>query len=103
VFLRFQEENTFWQQIPSRVGNQQLSIHITRLLDYLKSSDIFGPRKLFLGKNSSPEKSLQKNRSIFGLKNPSCDWRDCHRSQYLVYEKWLVNQFEIETTYITSQ
>ena len=30
------------------------------------------PEKAVLGKNSSPEKSLQKNRSIFGLKNPSC-------------------------------
>jgi len=53
VFLRFQEEKTFWQKIPSRVGNQQLSIHIKRLLDYLKSSDIFCPRKF---QNSSPEK-----------------------------------------------
>ena len=47
------------------MGNHQVSIHITRSLDDLKSSDIFCPRKLFLGKNSSPEKSLQKNRSIF--------------------------------------
>jgi len=43
----------------------KLSIHITRLLDYSKIERIFGPRKLFSGSNSSPEKSLQKNRSIF--------------------------------------
>jgi len=55
------------------VGNQQLSIHIKTLLDDLKSSKNYCPRKLFSGSNSSPEKSLQKNRSIFGLKNRSCD------------------------------
>ena len=47
------------------MGNQQLSIHINSLLDYLKSSENYCPRKLFSGSNSSPEKSLQKNRSIF--------------------------------------
>ena len=57
------------------MGNQQLSIHIKTLLDYLKSSKNYCPRKLFSGSNSSPEKSLQKNRSIFGLENRSCDRR----------------------------
>jgi len=57
------------------VGNQQLSIHITRLLDDLKSSKNYCPRKLFSGSNFSPEKSLQKNRSIFCLENQSCDRR----------------------------
>ena len=41
----------------------------------LKIERIFCPRKLFSGSNSSPEKSLQKNRSIFCLKNRSCDRR----------------------------
>jgi len=37
------------------------------------------PEKAVLGKNSSPEKSLQKNQSIFCLKNPSCYRRKvCH-------------------------
>jgi len=40
-------------------------IHIKTLLDDLKSSKNYCPRKLFSGSNSSPEKSLQKNRSIF--------------------------------------
>ena len=57
------------------MGNDELSINVTRLLEYLKSSDNYCPRKLFSGSNSSPEKSLQKNRSIFGLKNQSCDRR----------------------------
>ena len=48
-------------------------MHIKTLLDYLKSSKNYCPRKLFSGSNSSPEKSLQKNRSIFCLKNRSCD------------------------------
>ena len=56
-----------------RVGNQQLSIHIKRLLDYLKSSEFLARESS--GSNSSPEKSLQKNCSIFGLKNRSCDRR----------------------------
>jgi len=55
------------------VGNQHLSIHIKTLLDDLKSSKNYCPRKLFSGSNSSPAKSLQKNRSILGLKNWSCD------------------------------
>jgi len=45
----------------------------------LKIERIFCPRKLFAGSNSFPEKSLQKNRSIFGLKN-----RSCYR-RYLLY------------------
>jgi len=75
VFLRFQKENTFWQKISFQVGNQQLSIHITTLLDYSKSSDICCPRKLFWAKIPLPKKALQKNRSIFGLKSQSCDRR----------------------------
>ena len=50
--------------------------------DYLitsKSSENYCPRKLFSGSNSSPKKSLQKNRSIFCLKNRSCDRRDDDR------------------------
>jgi len=47
------------------VGKDHLSIHITRLLDYLKSSDIFCPRKLFSGKNSSPEKISPENIARF--------------------------------------
>ena len=58
------------------MGNQQLSIHIKTLLDDLKSSKNYCPRKLFSGSNSSPGKSLQKNRSIFCLKNWSCDRRE---------------------------
>ena len=61
--------------ISLRLGNQQLSIHIKTLLDDLKSSKNYCPRKLFSGSNSSSEKSLQKNRSIFCLKNWSCDRR----------------------------
>ena len=57
------------------MGIQQLSIHIKTLLDDLKSSKNYCPRNLFSGSNSSPEKSLQKNRSIFCLKNWSCDRR----------------------------
>jgi len=47
------------------VGKDQLSIHFTGLLDYLKSSDIFCPRKLFSGSNSSPEKSSPENIARF--------------------------------------
>jgi len=65
VFLRFQEENTFWQKIPSRVGNDQLSIHFTRLLDYLKSSDIFCPRKLFWAKIPLPKNLSRKIARFF--------------------------------------
>ena len=64
------------------MGNQQLSIHITRILDYLKFFKDYCPRNLFSGSNSSPENSLQKNRSIFCLENQSCDRRnsDLYRS-----------------------
>jgi len=61
--------------ISLRLGSQQLSIHIKTLLDDLKSSKDYCPRDLFSGSNFSPEKSLQKNRSIFRLENQSCDWR----------------------------
>jgi len=43
-----------------------------RLLDYLKSSDIFGPRKLFWAKIPLPKKALQKISLDFCLKNQSC-------------------------------
>jgi len=56
----------------SRFSNDQLSIHFTRLLDYLKSSDIFGPRKLFWAKIPLPKKALQKMSLDFCLKNQSC-------------------------------
>jgi len=58
------------------LGSQQLSIHIKTLLDDLKSSKDYCPRNLFSGSKSSPEKSLQKNHSIFCLENQSCDRRD---------------------------
>ena len=51
------------------------SIHIKTLLDDLNFFKDYCPRNLFSGRNSSPEKSLQKNRSIFGLENQSCDRR----------------------------
>ena len=79
MFLRFQEENTFWQKIPSRVGNDQLSINFTRLIDYLKSSDIFCPRKLFWAKIPLPTKALQKISLDFCLKNQSCYRRHAGR------------------------
>jgi len=63
-----QEENTFWQKIRSRVGNQQLSITISRLLDCLKSSEIFCPRKLFWAKIPLPKNALQKISLDFCLK-----------------------------------
>ena len=53
------------------MGHDQLSIHFTRLLDYLKSSDIFCPRKLFWAKIPLPEKALQKIWLDFCLKNQS--------------------------------
>jgi len=57
------------------LGSQQLSIHIKTLLDDLKSSKDYCPRNLSSDSNSSPEKSLQKNLSIFCLENQSCDRR----------------------------
>jgi len=50
------------------LGSQQLSIHIKTLLDDLKIFKDFCPRTshvMFSGSNFSPEKSLQKNLSIF--------------------------------------
>jgi len=58
------------------VDKDQLSIHFTRLLDYLKSSDIFCPRKLFWAKIPLPKKALQKMSLDFGLKNQSCYRRE---------------------------
>jgi len=53
----------------------ELSIHIKTLLDDLNFFKDYCPRNLFSGSNFPPEKSLQKNRSIFCLENQSCDWR----------------------------
>ena len=50
-------------------------IHFTSLLDYLKSSDIFCPRKLLWAKIPLPEQALQKISLDFCLKNQSCDRR----------------------------
>ena len=69
--IHIKEENTFWHSIPSRVGKDHL-MHFTILLDYLKSSDIFCPRKLFWAKNPLPKKALQKISVYFCLKNQSC-------------------------------
>ena len=71
MFLRFQEEKTFWQKIPSRVSNNSSR----SILYYLKSSDIFCPRKLFWAKIPLPKKALQKISLDFCLKNQSCDRR----------------------------
>jgi len=51
--------------VSSRVGKDQLSIHLTRLLGDLKSSKNYCPRKLFSGSNSSPEKSSPENIARF--------------------------------------
>ena len=52
--------------VSSRVGNKdQLSIHFTSLLDYLKSSEHYCPRTSFSGSNSSPEKSSPENIARF--------------------------------------
>jgi len=68
----FQEENTVLAVISLPIGQptaldpyQQLSIHIKTLLDDLKFFKDYCPRSLFSGSNFSPEKSLQKNLSIF--------------------------------------
>jgi len=58
------------------LGSQQLSIHIKTLLDDLNFFKDYCPRNLFSGSNFSPEKSLQKNLSIFGLENQSWDRRE---------------------------
>jgi len=51
--------------VSSRVGKDQLSIHFTSLLDYLKSSKHYCPRTVFSGSNSSPEKSSPEKSSRF--------------------------------------
>jgi len=45
-------------------------------MDDLKVFKDYCPRNLFSGSNFSPEKSLQKNLSIFCLENQSCDRRN---------------------------
>jgi len=64
----------FGQKISSRVGKEQGSavMHFTRLLHYLKSSDIFGPKKLFWAKIPLQKEALQKISLDFCLKNQSC-------------------------------
>jgi len=64
------------------LGSQQLSIHIKTLLDDLKFFKDYCPRNLFSGSNFSPEKSLQKNLSIFCLENQSCDRRKTLRMDW---------------------
>jgi len=51
--------------VSSRLGKDQLSIHFTSLLDYLKSSKHYCPRNLEMGRNSSPEKSSPEKSSRF--------------------------------------
>jgi len=46
-------------------GQRSLSIHFTRLLDYLKSSDIFCPRKLFWAKIPLPKNLSRKIARFF--------------------------------------
>jgi len=65
VFLRFQEENTFWQKILSRVGNDQLSIHFTRLLDYLKSREFFARESCSWAKIPLPKNLSRKIARFF--------------------------------------
>ena len=78
-------------------------IHITTLLDDLKSSKNYCPRMLFSGSNSSPEKSLQKNRSFFvskigpatshGLGSTNSMNRLVHLGQYCSWRTCLINVF----------
>jgi len=51
--------------VSSRLGKDQLSIHFTTLLDYLKSSKHYCPRTVFSGSNFSPEKSSPEKSSRF--------------------------------------
>jgi len=68
------------------LGSQQLSIHIKTLLDDLKDFQGLLPENRFLSRKISPEKSLQKNLSIFCLENQSCD----RRYMFLTQKKNLV-------------
>jgi len=78
------------------LGSQQLSIHIKTLLDDLKFFQGLLPEKPVLGRNFSPEKSLQKNLSIFCLENQSCERRN-RESRYLSADKKNdVNKMQIE-------
>jgi len=61
--LLFSKKKRSGSNVSSRLGNDQLSIHFTRLLDDLKSSKNYCPRKLFSGSNSSPKKSSTLNIS----------------------------------------
>ena len=76
VFIFPELEHLYKNELEHLYKSQQLSIHIKTFLDDLKSSKDYCPRNLFSGSNSSPEKSLQKNRSIFCLENQSCDRRN---------------------------
>jgi len=78
VFLRlnrFQEENTVLAVISLPIGQPTALDPYQTLLDDLNFFKDCCPRNLFSGSNFSPEKSLQKNLSIFGLENQSCDRR----------------------------
>ena len=72
---RFQEENTVLAVISLPSGQPTALDPYHEITWLLKIERIFCTRKLFSGSYSSPEKSLQKNRSIFGLENQSCDRR----------------------------
>ena len=65
MFLRFQEENTFWQKILSQVGNDQLSIHFRRLLDYLKSREFFAQESCSWAKIPLPKNLSRKIARFF--------------------------------------
>ena len=62
---RRKRRSTLERIVSSRLGKDQLSIHFTSLLDYLKSSKHYYPRTVFSGSNSSPEKSSPEKSSRF--------------------------------------
>ena len=77
--------------VSSRLGKDQLSIHFTSLLDYLKSSKHYCPRNLEMGRNSSPEKSSpltpEKSSRFLSQKlvlRPASRIGNCHWSKETV-------------------
>ena len=66
----------------------------------LKIERIFCPRKLFSGSISSLEKSLQKNRSIFCLKNWSCDRRNVRWGGVFLERTWILSGIQFTTYFI---
>jgi len=78
VFLRlnrFQEENTVLAVISLPIGQPTDLDPYQDITGWLKIFKDYYPRNLFSGSNFFPEKSLQKNLSIFCLENQSCDRR----------------------------